>query len=118
VLDAAEGERVAALPGQPSWSRWLPPSPHRERILRLLGAGGAHLLSAAELAALRGAPADGTGPHGDAETPPVVQFSDGGVIALPRVRWSEALGNFYAADASEAPPHPGGRRYRTPAGGA
>ena len=47
-----------------------------------------------------------------------MQFSDGGVIALPRVRWSEALRNFYAADDTEAPPHPGGLRYRTPPGGA
>ena len=115
VLDAAEAERVAALPGEPAWSRWLPASPHRERILRLLRSDGAHLLNAAELAVLRGASAAAP-PAGD--EPPYVQFSDGGVIALPRVRWSDDLRNFYAADESETPPHPGGLRYRTPPGGA
>jgi hypothetical protein len=114
VLDAAEAEQAAALPGEPVWARWLPASPHRERILRLLRSGAAHLLSAEEVAALPGAPAAASGDGG----PPFVQFSDGGVIALPRVRWSDELRNVYAADESETPPHPGGLRYRTPAGGA
>ena len=111
VLDEAEAARAAALPGEPAWSRWLPPSPHRERILRLLQADGAHLLTAAELVTLRG-----EAPPPGADDPPFVQFSDGGVIALPRVRWSDELRNFYAADDSETPPHPGGRRYREYAG--
>jgi hypothetical protein len=111
VLDEAEAARVAALPGEPAWSRWLPPSPHRERIVRLLHSGGAHLLTEAEVAILCGASA---GPA--AGEAPFVQFSDGGVIALPRVRWSDELRNFYAADDSETPPHPGGRRYREYAG--
>ena len=115
VLDPAEAEQAAALPGEPVWARWLPASPHRERILRLLRSGAAHLLSAEEVAALRGAPA---APAAGEDGPPFVQFSDGGVIALPRVRWSDELRNVYAADESEAPPHPGGLRYRTPAGGA
>jgi hypothetical protein len=111
VLDEAEAARVAALPGEPAWSRWLPPSPHRERILRLLQSGGAHLLTEEELIALRGEP-----PRPNADEPPLVQFGDGGVIALPRVRWSDELRNFYAADDSETPPHPGGLRYRDYAG--
>lgn len=111
VLDEAEAERAAALPGEPAWSRWLPPSPHRERILRLLQSGGAHLLTPDELVVLRG---ESRAPGAD--EPPFVQFSDGGVIALPRVRWSDEVRNFYAADASETPPHPSGRQYREYAG--
>jgi hypothetical protein len=111
VLDQDEAARVAALPGEPAWSRWLPPSPHRERVLRLLQSDGAHLLTAEEVGALRG---ESGGPG--AGEPPFVQFSDGGVMALPRVRWSDELRNFYAADDSETAPHPGGRRYREYAG--
>ena len=43
VLDGDEAETAGELPGQPAWARWLPPSPHRERILRYLHAGRAHL---------------------------------------------------------------------------
>ncbi len=96
VLDGDEAETAAELPGQPAWARWLPPSPHRERILRYLRAGRAHLL-----------------PAGDAgesqDRPPLLQFEDGGVMPLPVVRWSEDVRNFYPAD---APPHARGLLYR------
>jgi hypothetical protein len=98
VLDEAEAQEAAALPGVPAWSRWLPPSPHRERIVRWLQAGRAHLIPAA-------AAADGAG----AEAAPLVQFQDGGLMRLPDVRWSEDIRNFYSTD---APPHPHGLLYR------
>jgi hypothetical protein len=95
VLDAA-AEATGTLPGEPTWARWLPPSPHRERILRYLRAGRAHLLMA-----------DGDGDS--LERAPLLQFEDGGVMALPVVRWSEEVRNFYPAD---APPHVRGLFYR------
>jgi hypothetical protein len=96
VLDGDEVETAAELPGQPEWAQWLPPSPHRERILRYLRAGRAHLL-----------PPDGAGDG--RERPPLLQFEDGGVMPLPVVRWSEDVRNFYPAD---APPHARGLLYR------
>ena len=81
--------------GDAAWMRWLPASPHRERIVRYLRAGRAHMLP----------PPDG----GLADRPPLVQFEDGGVMPLPLVRWDDDVRNFYPAD---APPHPHGRRYR------
>jgi hypothetical protein len=95
VLDGDEAE-AAELPGQPAWARWLPPSPHRERILRYLRAGRAHLL-----------PAGGAGDVW--EQPPLLEFEDGGVMPLPVVRWSEDVRNFYPAD---TPPHARGLLYR------
>jgi hypothetical protein len=89
VLD--EGEAVS-LPGEPEWARWLPASPSRERILRYLRVGRAHLL-----------------PSEHPDQPPLVQFEDGGVMPLPSVRWSEELRNFYPAD---APAHARGLLYR------
>lgn len=97
VLDEDEAPAVE-LPEAAAWMRWLPPSPHRERIVRFLRAGRAHLLPSTLAAA------DDRG-----EQPPLVQFEDGGVIPLPAVRWSESVSNFYPV---EAPPHPDGRRYR------
>ncbi len=82
---APEARAVALL------EPWLPPAPHRERVLDFLARGRAHLLPPA---------GDGT---------PRVEFEDGGVMPLPAVRWSEAVGNFYP-DGHE--PHPGGRRHR------
>src|SRR5207245_2058001 len=101
--DEAAAQAVAALPGEPQWARWLPPSPHRERILRYLRSGRAHLLPLS--GDRRQATGDGEGP----ERPPLVQFEDGGVMSLPVVRWSEDVRNFYPAD---APPHAHGLRYR------
>ncbi|HEY8743988.1 MAG TPA: hypothetical protein VIU62_12855 [Chloroflexota bacterium] len=97
VLDEDEA-RAKALPGEAEWLRWLPPSPHRERIIHYLRAGRAHLLPSAERTA------DGLG-----EQPPLVQFEDGGVMPLPAVRWAAEVRNFHPV---EAPPHPDGRRYR------
>jgi hypothetical protein len=95
VLDEEDAQAQDTPPGEPAWSRWLPPSPHRERIVRYLRAGRAHLLP----------PDRAATPEG----PPLVQFEDGGVMPLPDVRWAEAVRNFYPAG---APPHPDGRRYR------
>lgn len=88
-------ERYRGLRGDRSWDResieaaeagleeqlaaWLPPSPHRERVLEYLRAGRAHVLSEEE---------DGS---------PLVQFEDGGVIPLRAVRYSEAVDNFVPA---------------------
>jgi len=49
-------------------NRWLPPSPHRERVLALIAAGRAHI--------------EGQG-HG---RPPLLVHEDGGVLELPLVR--------------------------------
>lgn len=49
-------------------NRWMPPSPHREKILEEIAAGAAHIFE-------RG--------HG---VPPLLVFEDGGMIELPRVR--------------------------------
>lgn len=89
VLDETEAETEVA--GQPPWARWLPPSPHRERLLRYLRAGRAHLRLA------------------EAGQPPMLEFEDGGLMPLPAVRWSEEVRNFYAAD---RPPHARGLLYR------
>ena len=90
VLDERDAE-AAPLPDEPAWSRWLPPSPHRERILRYLRGGRANLLPAA------------------ADQAPYVQFEDGGMMLLSQVRWSEDVHNFYPAGSE---PHPDGLRYR------
>ena len=50
-------------------NRWLPPSPHREEILRRIDAGQCHIQE-------RG--------H---NMPPLLVFEDGGVIELPKVRY-------------------------------
>lgn len=83
--------------GEPDWARWLPPSPHRERIVRYVQAGRAHLLPNDE------------GHGAEPAAPPLVQFEDGGVMPLPAVRWDDDVRNFYPVD---VPPHPNGRRYR------
>ena len=70
---------------------WLPPEPHRQRILDYLAKARAHLLPAAE---------------GEV---PFVQFEDGGVMALSAVRWSDAVSNFVPASFN---PDPRARRYR------
>ena len=50
---------------------------------------------------------------GDAGVPPHIQFQDGGVMELPRVRWSDEVRSFYS---TEEPPDPRGRLYRDYAG--
>ena len=52
-------------------NRWMPPSPHRERILHEIAIGAAHIVE-------RG--------H---NVPPLLAFEDGGVFELPRVRLEE-----------------------------
>jgi hypothetical protein len=86
-----EGREAEAAGLEARLAAWLPPSPHRERILEYLKAGRAHLLPAEK---------------GD---PPLVQFEDGGVIALSAVRWSEGVANFVPASFD---PSPRARRYR------
>ena len=54
----------------PKWEQWLPPSPHREPILEFLRQGRATIV-----------------PRGEDE-PPLVEFEDGGVMELDRVRCS------------------------------
>lgn len=100
VLDQADIEQAAALPGEPAWAHWLPPSPHRERILRYLRAGRAHLIEHDNSA-------------GGDGVPPSIQFEDGGMMSLPVVRWSEEVGNFYPEGQQ---PHPHGLQYRDGSG--
>jgi len=99
VLDETEAQTALGntrdTEGEPDLAQWLPVSPHRERILRYLHAGRAHLL-----------PADAASEGGGI---PIIEFEDGGVIPLPAVRWSDEVGNFYPVD---APPHPRGLEYR------
>ncbi|MBI3971018.1 MAG: hypothetical protein HY332_06985 [Chloroflexi bacterium] len=120
VLDEEEAAAAEALPGEPEWARWLPPSPHRERIIRWIQSGRAHLLVRDRGAADSGGPRDsdaaGNPSAEDRDQPPYVQFQDGGVMPLPDVRWSEEIRSFYAAGAADAPPNPRGRLYRDYAG--
>jgi len=87
---AAVTDREAELAAQ--WGSWLPPSPHRERILDFLARGRAQVLRPT-----------------DPREEPSVQFEDGGEIPLRHVRWSEAVRNFHPAGQD---PHPDGRRHR------
>ena len=52
--------------------RWLPPSPHREKLLEKIALGRAHIEEAGH------------------NQPPLVYFEDGGMMELPRVRWAGA----------------------------
>ena len=61
--------------------RWLPPSPHREEVLRVIRIGRAHVEE-------RG--------H---NVPPLLVYEDGGTMELPRVRFAE--GKFVASEGSE-----------------
>ncbi len=88
----------AALPAHVE--AWLPPEPHRAKIVEWLRSGRAALLSE-EVAARY--------PEGPQGREPLVQFEDGGVMPLRVVRWSEEVRNFYPLG---APPHPRGRLYR------
>jgi hypothetical protein len=66
-------------------SRWMPPSPHREKILEQIANGSAHIVE-------RG--------HGVA---PLLVFEDGGMIELPRVRLAETRRGLQLV-ATDAPP--------------
>jgi hypothetical protein len=72
-------------PPGPTWARFLPPSPHREAILSWFERGRASLIE--------------RGP-GDV---PLVEFEDGGVIELDKVR-CDKRGQFERADAADLPP--------------
>lgn len=105
----ANGRSAAGRDGQdgqadslPPWvpEAWLPPTPHRERIVDWLRKGRAALLSEAEAARL---------PIGPQGREPWVQFEDGGVMPLRVVRWSEEIRNFYPLGQD---PHPRGLLYR------
>ncbi len=72
-------ERVAGLDID---ERWLPPSPHREKILEKVAEGRAHIEESGH------------------NQPPLVYFEDGGMMELPRVRWTGR--NQFEPDTSEA----------------
>jgi hypothetical protein len=95
---AGTGTAEAGLPGVPE--AWLPPSPHRERIVDWLRRGRAAILSADEAARF---------PEGPQGREPLVQFEDGGVMPLRVVRWSEGVQNFHPLGTT---PNPRGRIYR------
>jgi hypothetical protein len=63
-------------------NRWLPPSPHREEVLKFLERGRAHIEE-------RG--------H---NVPPLLVFEDGGVMELPLARYKD--GNFSPAEGEGA----------------
>jgi hypothetical protein len=95
-------EKPATEDEIPDWipQGWLPPAPHREKIVDWLKRARATLLSDAQVAALP------VGPQG---REPWVQFEDGGVMPLRVVRWNEEVRNFHPMDAD---PNPRGRLYR------
>ncbi|HEU5315019.1 MAG TPA: hypothetical protein VFX49_02850 [Chloroflexota bacterium] len=95
-------ERPATDEEIPGWipQGWLPPAPHREKIVDWLKRSRATLLSDEEAAKLP------VGPQG---REPWVQFEDGGVMPLRVVRWNEEVRNFHPMGTD---PHPRGRLYR------
>jgi hypothetical protein len=95
-------ERPATEDEIPSWipQGWLPPAPHREKIVDWLKRSRATLLSDEEAAKLP------VGPQG---REPWVQFEDGGVMPLRVVRWNEEVRNFHPMGTD---PNPRGRLYR------
>lgn len=90
AYEAARGGRPWLTPGQVDESTadrmrrahqaWLPPEPHRGKLLDYLAAARAHV-------------ADERLPDGQ----PVVQFEDGGAMPMSQVRWNEILENFCPA---------------------
>ncbi|MGI6367069.1 MAG: hypothetical protein ACOX2L_01705 [Anaerolineae bacterium] len=68
-------------------NRWMPPSPHRERILEALQSGAAHLVDQGH------------------RLPPLLVFEDGGMIPLPRVRLAATRRGpqLVAAEESDSP---------------
>lgn len=95
-------EKPATEDEIPDWipQGWLPPAPHREKIVDWLKRGRATLLSEEEAARLP------VGPQGKE---PWVQFEDGGVMPLRVVRWHEEVRNFHPMGTD---PNPRGRLYR------
>jgi hypothetical protein len=67
-----------------SLREWLPPEPHRTKLIEFVKAGRAYIQPKK-----RG-------------QPPIVQFEDGGSIPLHKVRYSERIRNFYPVDSPSA----------------
>jgi hypothetical protein len=86
--DSSEAETAGLEAGL---TAWLPAPPHRGKILDFLQRDRARLL-----------------PREESQVP-LVQFEDGGVIALSAVRWSDAVSNFVPASFD---PSPRANRYR------
>ena len=63
-----------------SLREWLPPEPHRTKLIEFIKAGRAYIQPKKR------------------RQPPIVQFEDGGSIPLHKVRYSEKIRNFYPAD--------------------
>ena len=86
----------------PDWipAGWLPPEPHREKVVDWLKRGRVVLLDDEAVAKLP------VGPQG---REPWVQFEDGGVMPLRIVRWSEEVRNFHPMGSD---PNPRSRLYR------
>jgi hypothetical protein len=103
----AEASAPADHEPLPPWipEAWLPPPPHREKIVDWLKRGRAALLSDEEVDRLP------VGPQG---REPLVQFEDGGFMPLRVVRWNEEVRNFHPLGQD---PHPRGRLYRKRAAG-
>ena len=100
---SASADATTTTPDEiPDWipAGWLPPEPHREKVVDWLRRGRVVLLDDAAVDKLP------VGPQG---REPWVQFEDGGVMPLRVVRWSEEVRNFYPMGAD---PHPRGRLYR------
>jgi hypothetical protein len=95
-------DQAASSQPLPTWipEAWLPPTPHREKIVDWLIRGRAALLSDEDVDRLP------VGPQG---REPLVQFEDGGVMPLRVVRWSEEVRNFHPLGTD---PNPRGRHYR------
>lgn len=83
-------DHVAGLAAQ--LGSWLPPSPHRERILDYLADGRAYVLP----------------PEGERKEPYVDFENGGGGMPLRHVRWSDSVRNFYPAGQE---PHPAGLQH-------
>jgi hypothetical protein len=95
----ATGATVEAIP---DWipAGWLPPEPHREKVVDWLKRGRVVLLDDEAVSQLP------VGPQG---REPWVQFEDGGVMPLRVVRWGEEVRNFYPMGTD---PNPRSRLYR------
>lgn len=100
------GAPAAAAPSGsdeiPDWipAGWLPPEPHREKVVEWLKRGRVVLLDDEAVSKLP------VGPQG---REPWVQFEDGGVMPLRVVRWGEEVRNFYPMGTD---PNPRSRLYR------
>ncbi len=64
--------------------RWLPPSPHVEKVIEMVQSGAAHIQK--------------RGHH----EPPLIMFEDGGVIELPKARYEETYRGLQIVSADEA----------------